>query len=168
MGKQIGLLLTPVDLPSFERVLRARGDVTFLSTIANEAGVVVLPTIAMEAEDYGTVSVFCVVAPEPALGAIVFDGPSIDGRRIDVNLSHAMDLWRPFCDGRTIRRGRLWYEESPYVGDGRYMQKTAAFGSWAARLFGRVRRNLHYDRNLLTYVGSDAAAKLASGELKLG
>ena len=52
---------------------------------------------------------FCYLAPKELLPTIVIKRVSPVKVHVDLGRSHLIEFWRPFYDGRVMRRGRLYY-----------------------------------------------------------
>src|SRR6266853_81801 len=159
MAKQFNLLATDADLHSLEGVLRATGDVDFLSDVAFEdlSNLRPLLSLPIPISSAGRVSLFCYLAPRNLPSKILIERESAVKVRIDVDESHLIEFWRPFYDGRVLRPGRLYYQNRVLVGR-RFVDKSKAFCSWADSVMFRVRKASKYDRAESAYIGREAAA----------
>jgi hypothetical protein len=85
---------------------------------------------------------------------------------VDVEHSEIIELWRSHVTKSEIQAGRIFYTpvySSPP--DYRLIRKDERFTTWAERTVAAVRRFLSYDKPLVALVGTDAAARIAAGEL---
>jgi hypothetical protein len=85
---------------------------------------------------------------------------------VDDLRSSVIELSRGRVEQDLITRGRLYYNESYFDGDGKSVKKNADYLAWSKRVLAKVRRSLTYDQEHLAYVGRDAG-ELSRGGVKL-
>jgi hypothetical protein len=167
LGRQSSILVTNDDLRELEAMLLKRGDVVLLSDKFNEGRNTLLPLEALELAHPGKESLFCYLAPASTAAPNIVIHTTSDVRvDVEIDQSEIIELWRSYCFGDVIRRGRFFYT-ARYYEAGNFYDKDPEFVSWAAKVAGAIRRSLDFDKALRTYVGTDAARKIASGELKV-
>ena len=66
-------------------------------------------------------------------------------------------------DGEVLRRGRFYYTDSYYDNQRRLIQKPVEFLNWADQVLNEAKRLLTYDRQLQSYLGSEAVEMRKSG-----
>lgn len=169
MGRQVSVLVTDEDLIQIEKALLARGDVAFLSDVAkgNSRKLMPLSTLVRGHNPARPApgSVFCYLIPTHREPRVIVTRPSPVKVDVSVQESECIEFWRSNCTSKNMRRGRTYY--TPRYFDGtRFIDKDPAFVKWAERVVATMKKSLNYDRGLLSHVGTDAARKIASGELK--
>jgi hypothetical protein len=166
LGRQSDLIVTNQDLATLDVMLRARGDVQFLSSRTNEGRNALLPlkSLPVAPEDSG-VRQICYLGPTAWKPHVVIKPASDIKVYVRPENSDVVELWRPYASDGSIRPGRVFY--TPRYWDGELVEKSAEFVKWAERLVRAIRKSLTHDKALGAYVGEDAARKIASGELRV-
>lgn len=168
LGRQSSLILTALDLAALEGVLRARGDIKFLSSVPNEGRNALLPlaTLPIPENQIGKISSTCYLAPAVDLPVVNIRTLSDVKIAVQIDTSNIIELWRPYHRGDVIRAGRIYYTPR-YVEDGDFQDKDPVFVKWAEGVAKAIRRSLTYDKSSTNYVGADAARLIGAGELKV-
>ena len=154
-GHQVNFFLTPDDLAECECRMRKiaplalieyRSDATTPKTLRNSA----VPEMGKSWLSIG------VVRPED-LGAIRFDPVHAQGySTMDVLRSPLVELSRCFFDGKQLRRGRLYFTSRFYDQEDTLISKDTAFVKWARSVLKAAVRGLRRDKELQSYIGSQA------------
>jgi hypothetical protein len=169
MAKQFSFLATHIDMQILEAALRTTDDFEILSdrTPEGDHGTLMpLSALAMPASRVGNESLFCFLSPREAPRNIVIQRDSAVKIHVDTQRSHLIEVWRPFFDGRTIRRGRFYYQNRVLT-DGRIVPKDANFCAWADAVMTRARKSLRLDKSQGAYVGAEASEALASNRISI-
>jgi len=163
MGKQFSLIATDVDLGAIERLLRPSVEAYFFSTEVDDSQHLKrLDDFAIPPSQAGKTSVFCYLAREQYPAVVI---KSLGSKvTVDYRESELVEVWRPFFDGKIIKRGRFFYEPQFFHAKG---QKSPEFCKWAEKLFERVKRLLRYNRSVDAYVGRDAAEAIDAGRIAI-
>ncbi len=164
MGRQVNFYLEPRDVALLETAIRALGDVCILHSRSPNHEPRVVSTTAVE--ENGQPWLFFYLARPEELSAIVTRHvPTQKYWAIDVLRSPVIEFCRSFFDGKTIRRGRLYYTDSFYDENGALVRKGESFLEWAGAVAKCARRALK--RQGGDYVGQFAEALVGAGSVKL-
>lgn len=169
MAKQFSFLATHIDMQILEAALRTTDDFEILSdrTPEGDHGTLMpLSALAMPASRVGNESLFCFLSPREAPRNIVIQRDSAVKIHVDTQRSHLIEVWRPFFDDRTIRRGRFYYQNKVLT-NGRIVPKDADFCSWADAVMTRARKSLRLDKSQGAYVGAEASEAIASNRISV-
>lgn len=79
---------------------------------------------------------------------------------IDQMFSPVVEYLRSGFDGKMIRPGRLYYNDSYYDESGKLVGKTPGFDIWAKKLLSTARILFKYDKKLFAYVGENVKKKM--------
>lgn len=166
MAKQFSILVTDQDLHRLQEVLIAHGEVDIL---ANQATVDLRDLLPLDVLEIplvrmGQDSLFCFLAPHNLPRIVLAERDSPVKVHIDVDRSHLIEFWRSYCDGRVMRRGRLYYQNK-LMRNGEFLGKDDAFCNWADGVMSKVRKALQFHKELGAYVGAHAAEEIASGKV---
>jgi hypothetical protein len=166
MSKQFSILVTDVDLGAIERLLRASGAVDLLSDrpTGGLTDLMPLESLAIPTFQAGKISLFCYMAPRELGRRIVLQRLSPVKTHVNLDHSYLVQFWRPFYDGRTMRRGRLYYVNTVLEGK-EILPKNPEFCRWADRVMAKVRKTLKYDKTLDAHVGPHAREGISSGSI---
>jgi hypothetical protein len=167
IGRQSDLIVTNDDLSTLERLLVSRSDVQLLSNRANEGRNALLPlkSLAVGPADIGVLRI-CYFAPAEWMPDVRVKSLSDVKFDVDVEHSEVIEYWRSYCAKGEIQAGRYFYTPV-YWDDGEWAKKSPAFVKWAESVVRTIKKALVRDKDLDSYVGHDAAEKIASGELKV-
>jgi hypothetical protein len=151
-------------LRSIEEMLRRSGEVHFFSGYLTEDGLRPLAELAIPISEAGKVPLSCFLAPSEEPQNVVIEKLSPVKTIVDIDRSNLLEIWRPFYDGKVIRRGRFYYQDR-FFEAGALAPKDPEFCKWADRVLSRVKRTLRYDKTLGAYFGADAEIAIASGRV---
>jgi hypothetical protein len=165
IGRQSSLLLTNHDLIDIEEVLRRRGDVQFLADEPAKGDRALEQLETLIVPEPGKTPLTCYLAPTSEFTLRVERLNDVKVH-IPVDRSEIIEFSRPYYPGEVMRHGRVYY--TPIFFDaGEFHDKNPAFVKWAERVVAAIRRSLTYDKKLMSYLGDDAATKIASGEVRV-
>ena len=148
------IYLTPEDVADFESALRAHSDVILSSSSSSPRPVVAASVIVQTPEtkcadgyivrpgDVGRVSMLA-VSPQ-------------DRWTVDALRSPVIELFGCHFDGKTLKRGRLFYDQGFYESTGVWVEKPMDFDAWAKDVFKLARKMFKRDPKLDAYVGPRA------------
>jgi hypothetical protein len=83
---------------------------------------------------------------------------------VDSLRSPVIEFTKSFCDNKSIRAGRLWYDVKYYEGDN-LLQKSQSFQSWASQIFKVARNTLTKRDNY--FLGAQAEHLINSRTLQI-
>lgn len=167
IGRQGDLIVTNDDLQALEGLLRSRSDVQLLSSRPNEGRNALLPlkSLLVGPTDIGVLRL-CYFAPSEWMPDVRVRSLSDVKSDVDVEHSEVIEYWRSYCAKGEIQAGRYFYTPV-YWDDGEWMKKSPEFVKWAESVVRTLKKALIRDKELGSYVGHDAAEKIARGELKV-
>jgi hypothetical protein len=155
MGRQLQFYLTPSDLAVLEVALRASQEVAALPWRAPRPEPTVVESFRIER--MGKTPLTLYLARPADLGAVAFREVAAQGYwTVDDLRSPVVELARCHFDGKTLRRGRLYYATGYYGGDGAWVDKPKAFLAWADALLRTARKALWREPRLDAYLGPEA------------
>jgi len=163
MGKQLVAFLTQRDTESLIARLQAIEGFLIVHSRSRNDRPTVLESVTIQEDDRTWLYYFLVRKDD--LGSVVMrEVPAQNYWVVDSLRSPVIEFTRSFSDGRRIRAGRLWYEESYFGEDGEPLQKPQPFLNWADRVFKSSRQQLAKSGN--RRIGPEAHEMITSGELR--
>lgn len=168
IGRQSTILATNEDLLALEHMLRARQDVQILSNRTNEVRNSLLPlkTLQISSSDFGRGPLVCYLVQAGSTPRIDIEPLSDVKVQVGVEASELIEFRRPYCADGVIKGNRVFYATT-FFENGELHEKRSEFVKWADEVVKAIRRFLTYDKGRRAYLGPDAAARIASGELRV-
>ena len=168
LGRQFQVIAIDEDLARIEEALLARGDVEFLSSNTSEARNALLPLRSLRVAESppGPTRLTCYLVPAHRPRNVRVEPVSDVKVHVAVESSEIIEFGRSYCDKGRVKGDRIYYTPRYFDADG-FHDKDPEFVRWAERVAATVKKVLRYDKSLMAQVGPDAAAKIASGELRV-
>jgi hypothetical protein len=155
MGRQVNFFFLPQDLVECEERIRKLGPVNFFEAHSDSP----VPKLLANTEwvEMGkTIFKIYLCRPEDLplvkLSEIKEQGWFV----VEGFISPVIELNRCYFNGQMLRRGRLYYNESYYAGDGELISKPNDFIIWARKVLRAAVRGLSKSPNVTAYAGKDA------------
>lgn len=165
MGRQVRFYMTEIDEIAFVEDIKAKLNAVIVPKFfktEQPPEFQVLPTITENDDSFDMLAIYnhsiC---------------PKLKARFISKTGEHSLDedeseviqfvRSRIRADG-PLTVGRLWYEPKTIRGKA----KRKEFVTWAEAVFRYIKKNFHYNKVRLNYIGPDALQKLGEGQLVLG
>jgi len=162
MGHQINFFLSPDDIFKLEKEILSLENTLILKD--QSRGPFPSTVKSTELTENGRHWLFFYLVREKDLDKVITKEVVTQGHwRIDEMFSPVIELIRSSYDGEIFRRGRLYYNDTYYNGQGKLVSKTPGFCAWAKKVISKARRNLIYDKNLLSYLGKEAIEMREAG-----
>jgi len=154
MSKQIQIYLAPEDVIEFERVLKLIG-VLILERTSRLARPVLLEAIEAKREEANGLDNYLVRSDQ--LDSVLTRAVPKQGCwTIDSLHSPVIEFSGCHFDGKTLKRGRLFYDEGYYDDRGIWIDKPDQFLLTGKEIFRLARQMFRKDRSLDAYVGPKA------------
>jgi len=154
MGKQIQIYLAQEDAADFESALKASGAI-ILKRSSTESRPLVSDTARAQSADGVGVDGYIVRSNDlehVSMRAVPAQGYwTVDGLH-----SPVVEFFGCHFNGKTLRRGRLFYDEGYYDAAGMWVDKPKEFNSWARSVFGLAKKRFKKDPKLDAHVGPKA------------
>jgi len=155
MGHQINFFLSPDDVLKLEKEITSLENTLILKD--QSRGPFPAAAKSTELTENDRQWLFFYLVRERDLDYVVTEEVKTQGYwRIDDMFSPVVEFTRSNFDGEIFRRGRLYYNDAYYNGQGKLVSKTPSFCAWARKVISKARTNLIYDKNLLSYLGKEA------------
>ena len=161
MGKQATFVLLPGDLTALEVEIARVEPFTVLHSRSSSKEVRSLSALDPTKAGEDWLHLF-LVRPSDVKRVVTQHVPAQGYWSVDALRSPVIEFQRCFFDGKVLRRGRVYFNESYYDLSGVLVQKPEAFRKWARVVLSTIRRNLH--RQGPDYIGPEAKMWLSSGE----
>ena len=148
------LYLMPEDVIDFELTLRSN-DATILRRLSPERRPVISDTAIIQTPESTGVDAFLVRAvdiEDVSLRVV----PGREYWTVDSLRSPVIEFFGCHFDGKTLKRGRLFYDKGYYDAAGAWFDKPRDFNSWAKDIFRIARKMFKKDPELDAYVGPKA------------
>jgi hypothetical protein len=167
--RQSDLLVTNSDLVQLEAKLRDRGDVLFLSAVADNKNEALLPldTLAIQRSEKASISLACFLAPVGRPPGVKLEVMSPVKTSVNLDQSELIELSRSYVTDAEIGYGNLRYLPRFSGLDGVLHDKDPVFVDWAKGVFQTIKRALTFDKRLDAYLGADAGVKIETGVLRI-
>lgn len=154
MGKQFRVYLLPSDVTKLLDALRASNDLLLLGRESENSSPRVLESpLVTEA---GITRADCLLVADPSM-SISMDRTKRGVWSIDTLVSEVIEFNACYCDGKTIKQGRLYYNEGFYNDTHVWQEKSLKFLRWAGAIFRVAKRFLIKMDEMTAYSGEDAA-----------
>jgi hypothetical protein len=165
MGHQVDFFLMPEDTRLLEKRLREKCPVVFLDAESQNPAPVQLP--GLDVAEFGKTRLRVLLVQPEALRSVTLRYIPQQGYwSVESERSPVIELDRCYYDGKILRRGRLYYQRR-FVEDGAWVEKPAAFLTWARKVFSVARRTLQKIPDRPYYVGPHALVEQQQGRVKL-
>ncbi|MBV8731721.1 MAG: hypothetical protein JO336_18090 [Acidobacteriia bacterium] len=155
MGKQIQLYLIPEDIALFEEKLRSN-DIAIIRRYSLDPRPVISDTIVVKATE--TVGADGFLVRHGDIGDVGLQYvPERAHWVVDGLRSPVIEFFGCNFDGKTLKRGRLFYETGFYEISGLRVEKPKTFQNWAMDVFKLARKMFMKDEKLGAYIGENTS-----------
>ena len=154
MGTQIQIYLAPDDVSDFERSLKSMG-ILILKRSSPVARPVISDTAKVQTAETVGVDGYFVKANDierVLMRTISEQNYSI----VDALQSPVIEFFGCHFDGKTLKRGRLFYDRGFYDAVGGWIDKPKEFETLAKDVFKLAKKMFHKDQKLDAYIGPKA------------
>lgn len=164
MGHQVNFHATPQDIGELEAAIRNLEPLVVLHDRSPTVAPRLVPS--MEFTEDARRLLFFFVVREADLPAVVTRHVPAQGYwTVDVLRSPVVELNSCWFDGRSLRRGRVFYVDGFFGEAGEWSVKPAEFRTWAKRVLKSTKKTLmKYESD---YIGTDALSWLRRESGKL-
>jgi hypothetical protein len=154
MGKQIQIYLVPEDVTEFESALKSMAAV-ILKRSSPKTQPVISETARLQTTE--TVRIDGYIARICDLEHVSMRAiPEQAHWTVDALHSPVMEFFGCHFDGKTLKRGRLFYDQGFHDAAGVWIDKPKDFDAFAKNVFKLARKMFINDLNLHAYVGPKA------------
>lgn len=165
MGQQLNFYLTDKDTEMVEGTIRAIEPVTILHRRSPSPQPRILDALCCR-EDGAHWPFFDLLRPEDLASLSLRHVAGPDYWTTDVRRDPVLEFNRSSCDGKVIRRGRIYFVAAYFDGDGVWTHKDEDFVKWGQKVIRRVRGALFRHEGF--YIGPDAKELLERSQVSLG
>lgn len=153
MGRQFQVYLLPPDVARLLETMRKKVGLRLLSnrSLAPEPAEIQSPVQT----ELGITRADCLLVPNLSVPIKLNHVEKQGHWIIDTLHSEVIEFSGCHFDGKTLKRGRLFYDAGFYKAD-RWQDKSSRFLNWAETLFRAVKKSLRRVPNLDAYVGEGA------------
>ena len=154
MGKQMQIYLAPEDVAEFETALKSRG-LVILRRSSSRAQPVISDTAKVQKAETTAIDGYIVKASD--IEHVSMRAVSKEAHwTVDALRSPVIEFFGCHFDGKTLKRGRLFYDQGFYDSAGAWVDKPKDFDALAKDVFKFARKTFPKDPNLDAYVGPKA------------
>ena len=160
MGRQFQVYLLPSDAVRLVEIIRDKVALRLLASRSSQQDPVEIESPILT--QGGFTRADCLLAPIAASLQIRY----VDKQSywyVDTLFSEAIEFKACHFDEKTIKRGRLYYDQGFYNVQGKWQDKSPDFLTWAEKVFRTAKKTLERDPSLEAYVGRDAQRWRAAG-----
>jgi hypothetical protein len=153
MARQFQLYLLPSDGVRLIEILRQKAGLRLLASRSPESKAPEIETPVHTSA--GVTSVDCLLVPGDTSSVKLNRIEKQNQWSVDTLFSEAIQFTGCHFDGRTLKRGRFFYDSGFYQGQ-EWKEKSQPFLEWAEIIFKTAKKNLTRVASLDAYVGEDA------------
>ncbi len=159
MGHQVNFYLNPNDTVAVEKVLRELAPLCILHSRSSTSEPHIVDTVNIEENGQPWLYLF-LIRTDDLERLVTKHIPAQGYWTVDVLKSPVVEFNRCFFDGKTLRRGRVYYVDGFYDTNDQWVQKPEPFMKWAKSILTTTKHTLK--RHGSDYIGTEAEAWLAS------
>jgi hypothetical protein len=156
MGRQVNFFFLPQDLNECEGRIRQLGPVVFFESRSQSAAPELLENTVINEMGKTWLDIYLAL-PEHLPLVKLREVKAQGWYSVEESTSPVIELSRCYFDGKILRRGRLYYNESYYAEDGQLITKPNDFTNWARKVLKVAVKGLLKDPNTSSYVGRGAS-----------